>query len=177
MDVALAGGAREACHAGGRNRATRESGRRFGSISVLTTHGGSAHVCSADAMAAAVAGGQSARRPAARCPRRRQASHHQEDLRMTDRTAIERKTVTDDGVERHETIEKEYAPGAPGNGDEQVGGAVVGGVGGAAIGAVVGGPVGAVVGGAIGATAGATAGLVDEETEDDKVIQREEKRW
>jgi uncharacterized protein YcfJ len=104
---------------------------------------------------------------------------HREDFRMTDRTTIERETITDDGVERREKVEKEYAPGAPDDGDEQVGGAVAGGVGGAALGAVVGGPVGAVVGGAIGATAGATAGLVDEETKDDEevVVEREETRW
>src|ERR1700704_6277455 len=99
-------------------------------------------------------------------------------FRMTDRTTIERETITDDGIERTDTVEKEYAPGPPDDGDEQVGGAVVGGLGGAVVGGAVGGPVGAVVGGAIGATAGATAGLVDEETEDEKVVvKREEKRW
>jgi uncharacterized protein YcfJ len=97
---------------------------------------------------------------------------------MTDRTTIERETITDDDIERRDTIEKEYAPGAPDDGDEQVGGALVGGLGGAVVGGAVGGPVGAVVGGTIGATAGATAGLVDEETEADKVVvvEREEKR-
>lgn len=85
---------------------------------------------------------------------------------MTDQQNIERKTVTDDGVERHETIEKDYAPGAEHHGDEKPGGAIVGGVAGAAVGAVVGGPVGAVVGGAIGAASGATAGLADEAMKD-----------
>lgn len=97
---------------------------------------------------------------------------------MTDRTTIERQTETRDGEER-EVIEKEYAPGAPDDGDEQVGGAALGGVGGAVVGGVVGGPVGAVIGGAIGAATGATAGLVDESEDDaDKtvVVEREERR-
>ena len=89
---------------------------------------------------------------------------------------IERETVTDDGVKRTETIEKEYAPEAPRHGDEEAGGAVAGGVAGAAVGAVVGGPVGAVVGGAIGAASGATAGLADEETKDHEVVVTREVR-
>ena len=98
---------------------------------------------------------------------------------MTDRQTIERTTVTEDGEAERETIEKEYAPGAPDDGDEQVGGAAVGGVGGAVIGGVLGGPVGAVIGGAIGAASGATAGLIDEETDDtheEVVVEREERR-
>ena len=88
---------------------------------------------------------------------------------MTDHETIERQTVTDDGVQRSETIEKVYVPGAP-HGDEEAGGAVAGGVAGAVVGAVVGGPVGAVVGGAIGAASGATAGAVDEKAKDDTVV-------
>lgn len=99
---------------------------------------------------------------------------------MTDRQTIERQTITDDGVEKREVIEKEYVPGAPDGGDErQAGGAAVGGLGGAVIGGVVGGPVGAVIGGAIGAATGATAGLVDETNDnanDEIVVQREERR-
>lgn len=101
---------------------------------------------------------------------------------MTDHETIERQTVTDGGVKRSETIEKVYVPGAPRDGDEEAGGAVVGGVAGAAAGAVVGGPVGAVVGGAIGAASGATAGLVDENVKDENVkddevvVTREERR-
>lgn len=94
---------------------------------------------------------------------------------MTHET-IERTTVTDDGVERTETIDKVYAPGTPRHGDEKAGGAVAGGVAGAAVGAVVGGPVGAVVGGAIGAASGATAGLADEEAKDDEVVVTREVR-
>lgn len=101
---------------------------------------------------------------------------------MTEHESIERKTVTDDGVERHETIEKDYAPGAPRHGDEEAGGAVKGGVAGGVAGAVVGGPVGAVVGGAIGAASGATAGAADEASKDhaakdeEVVVTREERR-
>jgi phage tail tape-measure protein len=95
---------------------------------------------------------------------------------MTEHETIERKTVTDDGVKRTETIEKDYTPGAKDHGDEEAGGAVAGGVAGAAVGAVVGGPVGAVVGGAIGAASGATAGLADEETKDDEVVVTREVR-
>lgn len=99
---------------------------------------------------------------------------------MTDHRTIERTTITDDGVERDETIDH-VAPNAPRHGDEEAGGAVAGGVGGAAVGAVVGGPVGAVVGGAIGAAAGATAGAVDErakDSDDEVVVERETtKRW
>jgi uncharacterized protein YcfJ len=98
---------------------------------------------------------------------------------MTDRLTIERTTVTEDGHEGREIIEKEYAPGAPDDGDEQVGGAAVGGLGGAVVGGVVGGPVGAVIGGAIGAATGATAGLVDETNDnanDEIVVEREERR-
>jgi phage tail tape-measure protein len=100
---------------------------------------------------------------------------------MTEQRTIERKTVTDDGVERTETVEKHYDPGAPVHGDEQAGGAITGGVAGAAVGAVVGGPVGAVVGGTIGAATGATAGAADEaakdhEAKDEEIITREERR-
>ncbi len=97
---------------------------------------------------------------------------------MTDRQTIERTTVTEDGQEQREIIEAEYAPGAPDHGDEQAGGAAVGGLGGAAIGGVVGGPVGAVIGGAIGAATGATAGLIDEaddSADDDIVVERTER--
>ncbi len=102
---------------------------------------------------------------------------------MDENRVVERDRVEDDGVERREVVEKEYAPGAPSHWDEQAGGAVAGGLAGAAagaaVGAVVGGPVGAVVGGAIGAATGATAGLVDEASKDHEkvVVKREERSW
>jgi uncharacterized protein YcfJ len=70
---------------------------------------------------------------------------------------IETETVTTDGAERRETLHKDYEPGVR-HGDEEVGGAFLGGAAGAVAGAIAGGPVGAVVGGAIGAAAGATGG-------------------
>jgi uncharacterized protein YcfJ len=95
---------------------------------------------------------------------------------MTEHRIIERETITDDGVERRETLRKDYVPGVP-HGDEEAGGAVVGGVAGAVVGAVVGGPAGAVVGGAIGAVTGVTAGAIDQKDKDDTVvITREERR-
>src|SRR5512140_1830077 len=98
---------------------------------------------------------------------------------MHENRTLERDTVVDDGIERREVVEKQYAPGEPRHGDEEAGGAVAGGVAGAAVGAVVGGPVGAVVGGAIGAAGGATAGLADEQRKDhdEVVVEREERRW
>ena len=98
---------------------------------------------------------------------------------MDENWVVERGSVTDDGVERREVVEKEYAPGAARRGDEQAGGAVAGGLAGAAVGAVVGGPVGVVVGGAIGAATGATAGLADEARKDHEkvVVKREERSW
>ncbi len=95
---------------------------------------------------------------------------------MTEHRIIEKETVTEDGVERRETLRKDYVQGAP-HGDEEAGGAVAGGVTGAVVGAVVGGPVGAVVGGAIGAASGATAGAIDQKAKDDTVVvTREERR-
>ena len=88
---------------------------------------------------------------------------------MTEHRIIERETVTEQAVEPHGTIEKDFATGVP-HGDEEAGGAVGGAVGGAIVGAVVGGPVGAVVGGAIGAAAGATGGALDQKAKDDKVV-------
>ena len=93
---------------------------------------------------------------------------------MTERRIVE-SDITDDGVERRETVEKDYVAGAP-HGDEEAGGAVAGGVGGAVVGAVVGGPVGAVVGGAIGAASGATAGAIDQKDKDDTVVVTREER-
>jgi hypothetical protein len=81
---------------------------------------------------------------------------------------IERKTVTKVGDGRGETMAKIRAPGIP-HGDEELGGAMTGGVAGAVIGAVVGGPVGAVIGGAVGAASGAAAGAIDEKSKDDTV--------
>jgi uncharacterized protein YcfJ len=102
---------------------------------------------------------------------------------MTDYRNVERHTVVDDGEEHREVVEREYAPGAPHHGDEQVGGAVAGGVAGAVAGTVAAGPVGTVVGGAIGAAAGATAGLADETRKDDAardqgdvMVERTERR-
>src|SRR5450759_585795 len=89
------------------------------------------------------------------------------DPAMTDRI-VETETITDDGVERRETLRKDYVAGAPSHGDEEAGGAVGGGI--------VGGPVGAVVGGAIGAATGATAGAIDEKSKDDEVVVKREER-
>jgi len=95
---------------------------------------------------------------------------------MMDDQIPERETIIDDSVDRRETVETEYV-GTPRHGDEEAGGAVVGGVAGIVVGAVVGGPVGAVVGGAIGAAAGATAGLIDQNSKDGEVVvTREEPR-
>ncbi len=90
---------------------------------------------------------------------------------MTERRTIERETVTQGRNERRGAVGKIHAPGIP-HGDEEVGGAVTGGVAGAVIGAVVGGPVGAVIGGAVGAASGAAAGAVDEKSKDDTVVRR-----
>ena len=95
---------------------------------------------------------------------------------MTDHQTIVRETVETDSPAQDEVIDKEYLPGDPDDGDELVGGTLVGGVGGAVVGAIVGGPVGAVVGGAIGAAGGATAGLIDEKTDDDEVVVEHEER-
>jgi outer membrane lipoprotein SlyB len=94
---------------------------------------------------------------------------------MTEHRIIERETVTEQAVEPHGTIEKDFATGVP-HGDEEAGGAVGGAVGGAIVGAVVGGPVGAVVGGAIGAAAGATGGALDQKAKDDTVVVTREVR-
>jgi uncharacterized membrane protein len=105
---------------------------------------------------------------------------------MTDDRVVERKTVTDDGIERRETTETTGAPASTTqtleqgvhHGDEEAGGALAGVVGGAAVGAVVGGPVGAVIGGAIGAASGATAGALDDKRKDEEVVvTKEEKTW
>jgi outer membrane lipoprotein SlyB len=63
---------------------------------------------------------------------------------------------------------KVRAPGIP-HGDEELGGAVTGGIAGAVIGSVVGGPIGAVIGGAVGAASGAAAGALDQQSKDDTV--------
>ena len=87
---------------------------------------------------------------------------------MTEDRVIERETVTEQAVEPHETIEKDFATGVP-HGDEEVGGAFLGGAAGAV--------AGAVVGGAIGAAAGATGGALDQKAKDDKtVVTREVRR-
>jgi uncharacterized membrane protein len=105
---------------------------------------------------------------------------------MTDDRVIERKTVTDDGIEGRETTETTGTPASTTqtlekgvhHGDEEAGGALAGVVGGAAVGAVVGGPVGAVIGGAVGAASGATAGALDDKRKDEEVIvTKEEKTW
>jgi outer membrane lipoprotein SlyB len=88
---------------------------------------------------------------------------------MTEHRIIERETVTEHAVEPHGTVEKDLAIGVL-HGDEEAGGAFLGGAAGAVAGAIVGGPVGAVVGGAIGAAAGATGGAVDQKAKDDKVV-------
>jgi uncharacterized protein YcfJ len=97
------------------------------------------------------------------------------DPAVTDRI-VERETITDDGIERRETLREDYVPGAGRHGDEEAGGAVAGGVAGAVVGAVVGGPVGAVVGGAIGAATGATAGAIDQKHKDDEVVVKHDER-
>ena len=87
---------------------------------------------------------------------------------MTQRI-IETETTITDGDERRETLRKDYEPGVS-HGDEEVGGAFLGGAAGAVAGAIVGGPVGAVVGGAIGAAAGATGGAIDQKAKDAPVV-------
>jgi uncharacterized protein YcfJ len=87
---------------------------------------------------------------------------------MTQRI-IETETVTTDGAERRESLRKDDEPGVP-HGDEEAGGAFLGGAAGAVAGGIVGGPVGAVVGGAIGAAAGATGGAVDQKAKDTTVV-------
>jgi outer membrane lipoprotein SlyB len=94
---------------------------------------------------------------------------------MTEDRVVERETVTEQAVEPHGTVEKDLAMGVP-HGDEEAGGAFLGGAAGAVAGAIVGGPVGAVVGGAIGAAAGTTAGAVDEKAKDDTVVVTREVR-
>ncbi|MGZ8437968.1 MAG: YMGG-like glycine zipper-containing protein [Candidatus Limnocylindrales bacterium] len=85
---------------------------------------------------------------------------------MNEHRTIARETVTEMDGESGETVAKIRAPGIP-HGDEELGGAITGGVAGAVIGSVVGGPVGAVIGGAVGAASGAAAGAVDETSKDD----------
>jgi outer membrane lipoprotein SlyB len=94
---------------------------------------------------------------------------------MTERTTIERETITEHPVEPGRVVEKDYVTGVP-HGDEEAGGAVGGAVGGAIVGAVVGGPVGAVIGGAIGAASGATVGALDQKAKDDTVVVTREVR-
>ena len=94
---------------------------------------------------------------------------------MTEKTTIVRETTTEQAVEPRETVEKDYQTGIP-HGDEEAGGAFLGGAAGAVAGAIVGGPVGAVVGGAIGAAAGATGGAVDQKAKDDTVVVTREVR-
>ena len=94
---------------------------------------------------------------------------------MADDRVIETETVTEQTVEPHGTVEKDFAAGVP-HGDEEVGGAFLGGAAGAVAGAIVGGPVGAVVGGAIGAAAGATGGAIDQKAKDNKVVVTREVR-
>ncbi len=99
-------------------------------------------------------------------------------------TEFQRKTVSDDGFTKEETMEttdvrpvttSQTLEKGVHHGDEEVGGAVGGGVIGAVVGAVVGGPVGAVIGGAVGAAAGTTAGAVDAKHKDEEmVVTREE---
>ncbi len=84
---------------------------------------------------------------------------------ITERRTIKRETIREEGAERHEPIENHYPRGIP-HGDEEVGGAIRGGV----VGAVVAGPVGAVVGGAIGAASGAVAGAIDQKDKDNTVV-------
>ena len=104
---------------------------------------------------------------------------------MTDQKVIERETVTTAPIPAPAktittapilppaTTETTYVQGPKPHGDEQVSGALAGGVAGAAVGAVVGGPVGAVVGGAIGAASGTTVGAIDEKDKDDVTITHE----
>ena len=101
-------------------------------------------------------------------------------------TEFQRKTVSDDGFTKEETIETTDRPltttqtleKGVAHGDEEVGGAVGGGVAGAVVGGIVGGPVGAVIGGAIGAATGTTAGALDAKRKDEEVVvTKEEKTW
>ena len=84
---------------------------------------------------------------------------------MTDQKIIERKTVTEDSPPT--TSETTYVSHTPHHGDEEIGGALAGGV------------AGAVVGGAIGAATGTTIGAVDTRKKgevDEVVVTREERR-
>ena len=88
---------------------------------------------------------------------------------MTDQKIIEPETVVEDRPVS--SIRTTTVSGTPHHGDEEIGGALTGGIAGAAIGAVV--------GGAIGAASGATLGAVDtrrKDAGDEVVVTREEHR-
>ena len=89
---------------------------------------------------------------------------------MTDQRIVERVTIIDDASLLDDATVTTLRRRAPGEPDEMVGGALIGGAGGVVVGAIVGGPVGAVIGGAIGAAAGTTAGAIDEASKDDSVV-------
>src|SRR5450759_2713311 len=78
--------------------------------------------------------------------RRRSARTTTGDPAMTERRIVE-SDITDDGVERRETLRKDYVSGAP-HGDEEAGGAV----------------------------SGATAGAIDQKDKDDTVVVTREER-
>lgn len=90
---------------------------------------------------------------------------------MTEQRTTVRQTTIEGEAVPTETVAKTYMTNVH-HTDEQVPGAVAGGVLGAVAGAVVGGPVGAVVGGAIGAASGATVGAVDESGKETVVVTR-----
>ena len=87
---------------------------------------------------------------------------------MTEDGNIARESAPDVEPASDETVATIRTPGIP-HGDEELGGAVTGGVAGAVIGSVVGGPIGAVIGGAVGAASGAAAGAVDQKSKDETV--------
>ena len=87
---------------------------------------------------------------------------------MTECRTTVREIATEMDGEPGKTVAEIRAPGIP-HGDEELGGAIMGGAAGAVIGAVVGGPIGAAIGGAVGAASGAAAGALDEKSKDDTV--------
>ena len=81
---------------------------------------------------------------------------------MTEHTTIERETITEHPAEPGRVVEKDYATGVA-HGDEEAGGAFLGGAAGA-------------VAGAIGAASGATVGALDQKAKDDTVVVTREVR-
>ena len=95
---------------------------------------------------------------------------------MTELRPPVRETITEDTIERRETLHDDFEP-AVSHHEAETGGAVGVGVVGAVISAVVAGPVGAVVGAALGAATGATAAAIDGKVNEERtVVTREVRR-